>query len=210
MVPHLQLQLLSISGQRHNSLPPASTLLVLLRALQDSITQFCLSWCYEADPEVVQVISRLPPQLQRLVVASSEIDEAKYVDAGPPPALINFLHGCTSLRSFVFSTGLHNWLYDALLAIPAPIVLLEVFHAVLGTDSESTPDEWAATYIAVLDLPCLKGLKRWRFLREVIVDTTDGLGAVWLAKCAERGIEMRDKTRYFTGKPCVLYSIVVF
>lgn len=61
------------------------------------------------------------------------------------------------------------------------------------------PVELTSWCLTSLELPCLRELRRWRFSSLLGIDTTTGDGALWLAKCEERGIEVRDDTRYFIG-----------
>lgn len=62
--------------------------------------------------------------------------------------------------------------------------------------------------LKALDLPCLRELKRWRVSPLLGVDTTKGEGARWAAMCEERGIEVRDNKRYFSGALITLSTLL--
>lgn len=75
------------------------------------------------------------------------------------------------------------------------LVVLDFHHSTAlatGRIAEQQLLEW-------VDLPALENLKRWRVHSRFKIKTPKGAGARWLAKCMERGIEVRDERRYFTG-----------
>lgn len=118
---------------------------------------------------------------------------------GRPPSFdaLPFLARCTSLKSLELSGQSPARLTPILKVLRAPLALLET--SLLSEEPAETISV-VAELIALLDLPALANLKRWR------METRDELGgleeqdrALWEAACRARGVEPRDERRFFTG-----------
>lgn len=149
------------------------------------------------------------PRMESLEAVASQLRTLHLV--APPPSedwptsghsLSTFLPRCTSLQNLHVA---HCWvedLEDFFRLVPSTLRTLETS---LWMDEEKAEELGEENYpdpqlIAPMKLPALAELKRWRF------DWSDwapvaGSTVEWEALLKERGIELRHRTRFFTGKP---------
>jgi hypothetical protein len=150
------------------------------------------------------------PRMESLEVAAPQIHTLLLVS--PPPAedwptsghsLSTFLPRCASLKSLHVSDLWVHDLEDLLRLIPSKLRTLETS---LWTDEEKVErlgeeglDYPGPQLIAASKLPALAELNRWRLEWSDWVPE-EGSMVEWEALLKERGVELRDRTRFFTGE----------
>lgn len=204
------LEYLSLESTLTDSLPPTSGCAIPLGSLQLSgranfsapllnsllpraqhLTHLALScWPKPFLPKEVRLsFEVIAAQLRRLSVS----------DPPPPsnPAFASFLSSCTGLVTLKLQRTLSSNLVAYLSLLPTALVSLETL---LGLQGRREADD--EQLVLALDTPALHQLRRWRL-------SLDRLGYSmsvfpfyprWKTKAAERGIELRDEHRHFTGE----------
>ncbi|ORY78894.1 hypothetical protein BCR35DRAFT_100155 [Leucosporidium creatinivorum] len=110
-----------------------------------------------------------------------------------------FVSSRTSLKSLELCDCGTAYIKDVVAALRAPLAVLETELAFGWNDAGTGVAELAA----VLELPSMAGLKRWR-----MADSSDWGGELsedettqWEEVCRAHGVEPRDERRFFTDYP---------
>lgn len=183
--------------------PPLPSAVRSILEASPAITTLELGWSNGSGEEFenyTQLLCTLAPKLQKLVLCMDDDDDV----ATDSEQLLRTLTNCTSLRILVFSGTRAHQLAPVVSALPTPLLVLEIFQPTWLADDD-TAREWAAALLKASNVPGLKELKGWRVYSEIGVDKKTGNGAAWVAQCEERGIEVRDERKLFTGECCMVH-----
>lgn len=156
---------------------------------------------YNIENDVATAIfDQLAPQLTSLALSPYTNDPSMgwATRRRLPHAVILWspLSRCKELKTLVLSEFDIEEVSSNLSVVPASLVVLELRKWESDALAANTPP-----ILAFLDVPSLKGLKRWHIESLSKIETTSGAGAEWKARCEERGIELRDGAEFFfTGK----------
>lgn len=114
------------------------------------------------------------------------------------PQLSRFLPHCTALNSLELHGMKVCEAEEFLRPLPSQLALLTT--AELDIDWWDSETKVYGAFLAALSAPALGSIRRWRHEPwEGSMNSEEGK-AEWEAACAERGIEIRDFNRRFTGK----------
>lgn len=116
------------------------------------------------------------------------------LDAIAPP-VAQLLPLLTKLTVFYVYVYKPKSILDMLHLVPSQLKFLNIN---MSPDTAEEAQRWSQCFRKVLELPCLSAVKHIRvgFLGIHLKEGAKG----WLTECEERGIEVRDQRRFFTGE----------
>lgn len=148
-------------------------------------------------PESIQaVISAVGPNIYRMRLDMT-------LPKSIPTSLSNILWSLKGLQSLQLKIANYSLVLSTLQAskscrlVHFELTVERIFY--LRDRTAEREERGAKILLQALEYPVLGRLKRWRVHSYLRIDTTKGIGKVWRVKCEERGIEVRDEKRYFTG-----------
>ncbi|ORY78886.1 hypothetical protein BCR35DRAFT_304908 [Leucosporidium creatinivorum] len=144
----------------------------------------------------IDALQTITPQLRHLTLTSRTTPvgstSATFSD------LLRVLASSTSLRSIELCPDTPASLKKLLAALVAPLAVLETHSIDWWTEGPNS----IAELVAVLQLPSLSELKRWRLVEHGRLESlSSNSGRIqWEDACRARGVEPRDHRRFFTDR----------
>lgn len=108
-------------------------------------------------------------------------------------SLYTLLPAAKSLRTLEIDFDASISLARILKLVPSRLELLE-------TTASPAEETTGKNMLEALKMPAVKALKRWRVTGLGRLESKNEALRAWEKACEERGVEVRDETRFFTGE----------